>query len=232
MNEKLLTIAEIAEKLRVSKHTVQAWISPSSPNHKPEFADMARHSGRKTVFIEKEIETWLDQRKGAIYSISYSATSAYWRERFISARGLLKNSINSPQIEKIPSKTFNSGKLGLDFEPLLVWLADSKNSSEVLSTINQAESLVIAIPLVWWFLRRVWRNKKQFSLLRKFLLEDNIFELAPMNEDSLKRSLELPPSAGELSIQSYACVNSYGANSLLTYNPILLNTKGLAVCSA
>ena len=50
MNEKLLTIAEIAEKLRVSKHTVQAWISPSSPNHKPEFADMARHSGRKTVF--------------------------------------------------------------------------------------------------------------------------------------------------------------------------------------
>ena len=111
-------------------------------------------------------------------------------------------------------------------------MADSKNSSEVLSTINQAEGLVIAIPLVWWFLRRVWRNKKQFSLLRKFLLEDNIFELAPMNEDSLKRSLELPPSAGELSIQSYACVNSYGANSLLTYNPILLNTKGLAVCSA
>ena len=93
MSEKLLTLNEIAEKLRVSRHTVQAWISPSSPNHKPEFANMARHAGRKTVFIEDEIETWLNQRKGAIYSQEFIETSAYWREKFISARGTISNAV-------------------------------------------------------------------------------------------------------------------------------------------
>ena len=232
MSEKLLTLNEIAEKLRVSRHTVQAWMSPSSPNHKPEFANLARHSGRKTVFIEEEIDTWLNQRKGAIFSIKYTETSAYWRERFFSYRGFLKSYINPPQISKYPQKFFNSGKLGVDHEPLIAWLTDLPNSSDVLNTVNKADGLIIAVPLVWWFLRKIWRNKKQYKIMKKFLIEDNIFEFAPMNEDSLKRSLELPPLAGELSIQSYACSNSYGANSLLTFNPILLNTKGLSVCSA
>ena len=232
MNEKLLTLTEIAEKLRVSRHTVQAWISPSSPNHKPEFSNLARHSGRKTVFIEQEVDTWLNQRKGAIVSQSYSETSAYWRERFMSSRGIFKNIIKQPLITKPSSKSFNSGKLGIDFEPLLIWLTDAPLSSDISTIVNKSESLIIAVPLVWWFLRKVWRNQKRFLIMKKFLLDDNIFELAPMNEDSLKRSLDLPPLAGELSIQSYACCNSAGANSLLTYNPTLLNTNGLAVCSS
>ena len=231
MNEKLLTITEIAEKLRVSRHTVQAWISPSSPNHKPEFASMARHAGRKTVFIENEIETWLNQRKGAIYSQEFIETSAYWREKFIAARGVFKETIKQQEFPKTVKKNFGSGKLGLDYEPLLIWLSDSPQSTEISSIINRADGLVIAIPLVWWFLKRFVRNKKLFASAKKFFIDDNIFELAPMNEESLKRSLELPMAAGELSIQSYACTNTAGAVSLLTENQILLKTLGLSVCS-
>ena len=231
MNEKLLTLTEIADKLRVSRHTVQAWISPSSPNHKPEFANMARHAGRKTVFLENEIETWLNQRKGAVYSQEFIETSAYWKEKFISARGLLKKQIKPQDFPKTIKKNFGGGKLGLDFEPLMVWLSDSPRASEIYSCINRAESLVIAIPIVWWFLKRFARNKKLFLEAKKFFIEDNIFELAPMNEESLKRSLELPITAGDISIQSYACTNTAGANSLLTYNQYLLKIQGLSVCT-
>lgn len=231
MSEKLLTINEIAEKLRVSRHTVQAWISPSSPNHKPEFANMARHSGRKTVFIESEIDTWLNQRKGAIYSLNISETSAYWRERFVSARGLFKNIIKPPAIQNLLSKKFAGGKLAIDYEPLLIWLTDSHNSSDIYTIINGADNLIISIPLVWWLLRKFWRNKKHYNLINKFLLEDNIFELAPMNETSLKLSFELPLLVSDISLQSYACCISAGASSLLTCNETLLGTKGLSVCS-
>ena len=231
MSEKLLTLNEIAEKLRVSRHTVQAWISPSSPNHKPEFANMARHAGRKTVFLENEIETWLNQRKGAIYSQELIETSAYWREKFIAARGLFKDNIKNQEFPKTIKKNFGSGKLGLDYEPLLIWLSDSPQSNEISSIVNRADGLVIAIPMVWWFLKRFVRNKKLFASAKKFFIEENIFELAPMNEESLKRSLDLPLPAGELSIQSYVCTNVAGATSLLTENQILLKTQGLSVCS-
>ena len=213
MSEKLLTLNEIAEKLRVSRHTVQAWISPSSPNHKPEFANMARHAGRKTVFLENEIETWLNQRKGAIYSQEFIETSAYWREKFIAARGLFKENIKPQELPKTIKKNFGSGKLGLDYDPLLIWLSDSPHSTEISSIINRADGLVIAIPLVWWFLKRFTRNKNLIARAKKFFIDDNIFELAPLNEESLKRSLELPIAAGELSIQSYACTNTAGARS-------------------
>lgn len=229
--QNILTINEVANKLRVSKHSVQAWISPSSPNHRPEFAAMVRHAGRKSVFLEEEIDLWLNQRKGAMYSQKFIETSAYWRERFESARGLFKGKINEPELAKNPKRNFNSGKLALDYEPLLLWLTDSPNSKEIQSYINKAENLIIAVPLAWWFLKRVWRNSKQLAVSKKFLIEDNIFELAPMNEESLKKSLELPAGAGELSMQSYACGITAGADSLLTANPSLLRTPGLAVCS-
>lgn len=228
---KIITINEVADKLRVSKHSVQAWISPSSPNHRPEFAAMVRHAGRKSVFLEEEIDLWLNQRKGAMYSQKFVETSAYWRERFASARGLFKGKIKEPELGKNPKRNFSSGKLALDYEPLLLWLTDSASSKEIQSYISKAESLVIAIPLVWWFLKRVWRNSKQLAASKKFLIEDNIFELAPMNEESLKNSLGLPTGAGEISIQSYACCITAGATSLLTANSSLLRTPGLCVCS-
>lgn len=231
MSEKLLTLNEISEKLRVSRHTIQAWISPSSPNHKPEFANLARHAGRKTVFIESEIDTWLNQRKGAVYSLNYSETSAYWRERFLAARGLLKNSIKVPKILSIPSNQFNGGKLSLDYEPLLIWLTDSQFSDKISTIIYRADGLIISVPLVWWFLKRVWKTKKHFIALKKFFIEDNIFEFAPMNEESLLLAFNLPTSANELSIQSYSCSITAGAVSLLTFNEALLKTKGLLVCS-
>ncbi len=229
--EKILTLVEIAEKLRVSRHTIQAWISPSSPNHKPEFASMARHAGRKTVFLEEEIDTWLNQRKGAMYSQEFTDTSAYWREKFSNSRGLFKGILKEPTLEKYPKKNFGSGKLAIDFEPLLIWLTDATGASEISNIVNKSDGLIIAVPLVWWFLRRVARNQKHFATAKKFLIDDNIFELAAMNDESLKRSIELPLTAGDISIQSYACSNSSGASSLLTCNPVLLQTSGLSVCS-
>lgn len=229
--EKILTLTEIAEKLRVSRHTVQAWMSPSSPNHKPEFAALARHSGRKTVFIEEEIEAWLNQRKGAMYSQSFTETSAYWRERFNEARGIFKDSLKLPEIKRTVRKNFSSGKLALDFEPLMLWLTDSPNANAIQNIVNRAEGLVVAIPIAWWLLRRVWKNTNQLKQAKKFLIEDNIFELAAMNEDSLSRSFDLPTTAGELSIQSYSCCAAAGASSLLTCNPVLLKTPGLLVSS-
>lgn len=230
--EKILTIVEIAEKLRVSKHTVQAWISPSSPNHKPEFADLVRHAGRKTVFLEEEIDRWLNQRKGAMYSMEYTGTSAYWREKFIKARGLFEGILKLPKItERLPKKSFKRGKLALDYEPLIMWLSNCNGSAEIESYVEKSDGLIIASPLVWWFLRRMCRNSKQLQKIKKFLLDDNIFEIASMNEESLKRSLEVPMSAGDISIQAYACSNVAGASSLLTMNPTLLKTKGLNVCS-
>lgn len=229
--EKVLTLIEIAEKLRVSRHTIQAWISPSSPNHKPEFASMARHAGRKTVFLEDEIDTWLNQRKGAMYSQEFTDTSAYWREKFSNSRGLFKGILKEPVIGKLPRKNFVSGKLAIDYEPLLIWLTDAPAASEIINQVNKSDGLIIAVPLVWWLLRRVARNQKHFVAVKKFLIDDNIFELAPMNDESLKRSIELPLGAGDISIQSYACSNSAGAASLLTCNPVLLQTQGLSVCS-
>lgn len=229
--ENILTLNEIAEKLRVSRHTIQAWISPSSPNHRPEFAAMARHAGRKTVFLEEEINAWLNQRKGALYSQSFSDTSAYWRERFDSGRGILKDYLKKPEIIKAPKKRFTSGKLALDYEPLLIWLTDSDGANEISNCVYNSDGLIMSVPLIWWLLRRVWRNQRHLAEAKKFLIEDNIFELAPMNEESLKRSLELPVTAGDISIQAYACSSSAGASSLLTCNPVLLRTPGLSVCS-
>ncbi len=88
--DELLTIIQLADVLQVSRHTIQAWVSPSSPNHRPEFAALARHAGRKTVFYKNEVKNWLDQRKGPIYSQDLKEVSPYWREKFKKSRGMLK----------------------------------------------------------------------------------------------------------------------------------------------
>jgi hypothetical protein len=145
-NEKLLTLAEVAGLFRVSRHTVQAWISPSSPNHRPEFAAMARHAGRKTLFVEDEALAWLNQRRGPVYSTTVSERSAYWRERFVAGRGLLKGLIKAG--EQNPGFiNFQGGLLGLDAAPLLVWLADGPGAGPLYNLIMRADGLIMPIPL-------------------------------------------------------------------------------------
>lgn len=230
VSEKLLTLNEISQKLRVSRHTVQAWVSPSSPNHRPEFAILARHAGRKTVFLESDIEVWLNQRRGAVYSDNYAEHSAYWREKFIAARGILKGSVKAPEIFKAEKAVnFTGGLLALDAEPLLVWLADARGASEVLAMIGRAEGLILAIPLAFWILRRASRSMARQSIVHDFVLGQNIFELAPMNEEVLRRSLELPQTIGELSLQAYCCSITAGAAIFMTGNRALLKTPGLSV---
>ncbi len=228
--EKFLTLNEIAQKLRVSRHTVQAWISPSSPNHRSEFAILARHAGRKTLFLESDVDAWLSQRRGAVYSQNYGERSAYWREKFAGGRGLLKGYVKSPEVVRASkSLSFNEGLLALDAEPLLIWLTDGSGAAEIFSLAGRAEGLVLAVPLAFWILRRAGRSSVQYGKIHDFVLGQNVFELAPFNEDVMRRSLELPQTIGELSLQSYCCSIAAGASLFLTGNRHLLKQPGLPV---
>ena len=201
----LITLKEISELLKVSRHTVQAWISPSSPNHRPEFARLARHAGRKTVFLKDEVFEWLNHRRGPIYSERMGERSPYWRDRFISGRGMLKGIL---KLEETLSSTGSSDLvedlLGLDTEPLLIWLADSPGAERVFRMIRQASGLIISVPLCNWVLRRVGKSGKKFEPVREFLLMDGVFELAPFNEAAMLRGLELPKGIGDLPAQNYS----------------------------
>lgn len=231
MADRLITLNEAAALLRVSRHTVQAWISPSSPNHRPEFAIMARHAGRRTVFIEAEIASWLHQRRGALYSDNPAARTAYWRERFVAGRGLLRGLIKAP--EKAAgerSAVFGGGLLALDVGPLMTWLTDGDGAAGLMALAGRAEGIVLSVPLALWVLRRATRTPGRYADLLDFVLGLNIFELAPLNEAALRRALELPAAAGEMSLHGYCCCIEAGAAMFVTADRILLKTPGLPVC--
>ncbi|PKL47731.1 MAG: hypothetical protein CVV42_11965 [Candidatus Riflebacteria bacterium HGW-Riflebacteria-2] len=232
MADSLITLAEVASLLRVSRHTVQAWMSPSSPNHRPEFAIMARHAGRRTVFIRSEITAWLDQRRGALYSDNPAARTTYWRERFVAGRGLLRGVIKAPEHvtgERLAG--FGGGLLAVDAGPLMTWLADGDGAAGLLALAGRAEGLVISVPLALWLLRRAAKMPGRYAALHDFVLAQNIFELAPLNEAALRRALELPAAAAEISLQGYCCCIEAGAAMFVTSERILLKTPGLPVCS-
>ena len=228
-NEKLLTIKEAADLFRVSRHTIQAWISPSSPNHRPEFARLVRHAGRKTVFLENEILEWLNQRRGPLYSVEYGERSPYWKERFVKGRGLLEASLNLSDRIPEPLGGFEEGLLGLDVEPLLIWLANGKNSSRILKVVDRAEGLILPIPLAYWILRRAAKLPKKIKEVESFLLHDGIFELASFDEESLKRTIEVAGNVPEINSENYGCCVAKGANAVLTCNKSLLKIPGLPV---
>jgi hypothetical protein len=121
--------------------------------------------------------------------------------------------------------------LGLDTEPLLIWLADSSGADRVLRMVRQASGLIISVPLCNWILRRVGKSGKKFESVRQFLLMDGVFELAPFNEAAMLRGLELPKGIGDLPVQNYSCTLERGAASFLTSNKNLLKIPGLPVFS-
>ncbi|GAB4274809.1 MAG: hypothetical protein Kow0029_15410 [Candidatus Rifleibacteriota bacterium] len=229
-SDKFLTIQEIAKVLRVSRHTVQAWVSPSSPNHRPEFAALARHAGRKTVFVEEEVLAWLNQRRGPVYAGVASERSAYWQERFFAGRGLLKGTLRSPE-SNATHLPFQAGMVGLDMEPLFCWLADGPGANALHDLALRAEGLVMPVPLAAYVLRRAARIPTKFRKVQEFILDWNIFELAPLNEEALRRILELPANLSELSLQNYCCCVAKGINVFLTGNKNLLKIPGLPLIS-
>lgn len=228
--EKFITLENVAELLRVSRHTVQAWVSPSSPNHRPEFALLARHAGRKTVFVESEIILWLNQRRGPMYAENQAGRSAYWRERFIAGRGLLKGLIKEPDINPdLTAGSFSQGILALDADPLLVWLSDGARAAELTSLVNRAEGLMISVPLAYWLLRRMTKSPGRLVELQDFLIGNSTFELAPLNEDALRRSSGFQASINDLTLQGYCCCVASGADSFLSSNRLLLKVPGVRV---
>ena len=230
MVDRYITLSEVAGLLRVSRHTVQAWISPSSPNHRPEFAVLARHAGRKTVFIESEVTAWLNQRRGAVYSDNPAERTAYWRERFVAGRGLLKGAIKPPERAASGRPVgFAGGLLAFDAEPLLAWLTDGDGAAGLLALVGRAEGLVLSVPLALWMLRRALRIPGRYSAVQDFILVQNIFELAPLNEGALRRAVELPSAIGDIALYGYCSCLEAGASTFVTGDRVLLKTPGLPV---
>jgi len=223
----ILTLIEVAEKLRVSKHTIQAWMSPSSPNHRSDFASMARHAGRKTIFLEKEIDTWLEQRKGTTYYEDYSEVSAYWKEKFLKGRGLLKGLVKAPELKTVETNLFFSGgKLGLDLDAMLVWLTDSSVADRVFQAVNRAECLILPVILSHFFLSKSHKSGTYFEKLKDFLLIQNIFVQAPFNEGVLQMIIDRNLPANDFSVQIYCSCMLAKADFFLTANTYLLAQNG------
>lgn len=226
--EKLITLVEAAELLRVSRHTVQAWVSPSSPNHRPEFARMVRHAGRKTLFVADEIAAWLQQRRGTI--TSPTERSNYWRERFIAGRGLLKGLVKS-DAGPAGYLPFQGGIIGLDTEPLIAWLADGPGAASLYNLVMRADGLMVSTVLAAWILRRSLRFPARTMLIRDFMLEQNVFEVAPFNDEALRRSLTLGSGINELALQNYSSCLAAGCNAFLSGEKNLVRIAGLPVIS-
>ena len=220
--KKYMNISEVAKLLLISKHTVQAWLSPSSPNFKQEFSYLARHAGRRTLFEKKDIENWLNQRRGALYAQKYNEISPYWLEKFLELRGIFKNYIITPtENKKLKKRDFIDGALGIDTEPLLIWLTDAKLANTITTIVTRAEKLIISVPLCFRILKQVKNNQSVSKKMKKLLLEDRIFELADFNEHALLLANDIPSSISELSVINYISCISKGANSFLTRNSSL-----------
>jgi len=229
LSKDFLTLIEAAELLRVSKHTVQAWVSPSSPNHRPEFARLARHAGKRTIFIENELLAWVSLQRSPSEVVPGAERSPYWLERFIGGRGLLKGEMK-PLGPDLPSSTwsqFHGGLLGLDLEPLQAWLTDGSPAPRVLRLIKRADGLVLPMTMVASFIARLRRNPIALSALRDFLLTAQIFELAPMREGVLHRLLDFPTGLGERTMIDTACLLEGQVSAIATWNPRLLACLGL-----
>jgi hypothetical protein len=112
---------------------------------------------------------------------------------------------------------------------ILVWLGNAGGAGSIYNLIKRAEGIVISLPLVAWLLRRFARNPKAFDIVREFLLDSNIFELAVFNSDALARFLLLPTKIGELNAQSYCCCAAAGASAFLTSDNELAKVPGLSV---
>lgn len=239
---ELLTIVELADILKLSKHTIQAWVSPSSPNHRPEFANLVRHAGRKTVFYKHEVLSWLEQRKGPIYSQELLEISPYWKEKFIKSRGLLKGLVkpivrNKQNLGRSrrgieqSSTLFAPKIIALDTEPLLIWLTDSTEATAVLEVVEKAESIMLSAVLINWLLSKAIGKENYFYLLKDFLLEQNIFTVAPLNEQALRNLWDSNFKINDMSFLIYYSCNAAKADYLFTTNKTLLQGKSLSLLS-
>ncbi|EKD81519.1 MAG: hypothetical protein ACD_39C01771G0001, partial [uncultured bacterium] len=88
---------------------------------------------------------------------------------------------------------------------------------------------VLSVPLALWMLRRALRTPGRYAAVREFILAQNIFELAPLNEGALRRAVELPAAISEISLQGYSCCLEAGAATFVTGDRVLLKTPGLPV---
>ena len=95
----------------------------------------------------------------------------------------------------------------------------------------RGDGLVLSVPLAAWILRRSSRFVAKTRPMRDFMLDQNVFELAPLNEDGLRRSIELPTGIAELSLQNYCACMSFGVSCFLTSEKNLLKVSGLPLLS-
>ncbi len=229
---RLLTLREAARLLRLSPHTLQSWMSPSSPNHRAEFARLALRAGRRTLFRSADLVNWLEQHQTSRSALPGGERSVNWFERFVAARGSLNLPYQSESPpESSPDALFRGGLLAIDGAPLLSWLANTDEAPRILRLARRAEGLVLPLPTAGWMLRRLRRFPTALEQIRHLLFQSGIFETAVLHEEALSRLLQLPPAIGDIPALSYGAAIAHGAAVFATWNTALLESPGALVMS-
>lgn len=227
---RLLTLREAARFLRLSPHTLQSWMSPSSPNYRAEFARLALRAGRRTLYRSADLVTWLEQHQAARTSALGAERSVNWFERFVAGRGSLNLPYqNETPPDSSPETLFRGGFLALDGAPLLAWLANTPEAPRILRLVRRSEGLILTLPIAGWILRRLRRFPAAMDQVRHLLLQSGVFEIAPLNEEGLNRLIQLPPAVGDIPALSYGAAMAHGAAMFATWNTALLEAPGALV---
>jgi|GEM_PF-1121688 len=227
-----MTLPEAADALRISRHTIQSWISPSSQNFRPEFARLVKHAGKKTIFIPEEIFSWVSQR-GVVRRriLENGERSSYWFEKFLSGKGLLKDFVFPPEEIKEGPKDFKGGMIGLDSGPLLGWLTESAGSARITKIVERSEGVILPLNLASWILKRIRKIPRSYEKVKIYFFSSGIFELAPINEEAAIKASLLPPEVPDLQALSFAAAMESGAEVFATWNANLYKVPGLSLIS-
>ncbi|HNV69431.1 MAG TPA: helix-turn-helix domain-containing protein [Candidatus Ozemobacteraceae bacterium] len=227
---RLLTVREAARLLRLSPHTLQSWMSPSSPNYRPEFSRLALRAGRRTLYRTTDLLTWLEQHQATRSILPGSERSVNWFERFVAARGTLNLPYQSePTPDPSPDSLFRGGFLALDGAPLFAWLANTSEAPRILRLARRAEGLVLPLPTAGWMLRRLRRFPNALDQIQSLLFRSGIFEAASLNEEAVSRISQLPSAIADVAAMSYGAAIVHGASVFATWNTALLEAPGALV---
>jgi len=216
----LVSLKEAAQLLRLSPYTLQAWISPSSPNHRPDFARLARRAGRKTVFWRDELLVWDGQRRHESGRAA-AQRSPRWRELFRNGRGILRgmwSPLDVPVSSALPAMV-TGGLLGVDAGPLLAWMIGDPAAARLERLLAKVDGVVLAATTVGTLLRTLACPPAESDAVREFLLVSGVFEIASLDEAAVRRALRFPAGIPLPAALACAAVLEHGASWFATWEP-------------
>ncbi len=93
--------------------------------------------------------------------------------------------------------------------------------------VEGAETLMLSAVLVNWLLSKAFGKENYFYLLKDFLLDQNIFVIAPLDELALNNLWNAHAKINDMSYLIYFSCNAANVDYLLTTNRNLLQIKSL-----